>query len=593
MEDDWWPDLLAHIATERPWAEPHVPVARVQSFDDPYYPGVRMSRTALVPADTLEAVRPRLRGFGWHVEATGPRPGPRQPGDYQPRFWVQGVDLPQDRYEPLVLSWESGDQTTLQFDPGFLMTYGLVPRHLSNGQVHYDDPATPSFDVAKLTTVSGHEDGFHQPALATIERDFLQDYLTLRGMALIEVYYENRRGDHDEALEAALEEGEGRNIHLSDREFQIQRRHGGGYIAQVWGARILAGPNDLPVTQDPLDEVGLVWPGIADPVDNARARRFGPADVVYVNDAVLGAYEGKPNFEVYPESGAVHFRNQWGVGWCRRVGRDLIKLEIKKIYEGANPRAIRHWNSYAVAPPVNPHDPAFVRAANAGSRARAVVANFADLGDQLALVAAGTGIANLDGSAFTKVDRAALAGNDWWREDRNGAIARHIPLDLPEQAFLERCVGLANVVGEGLGEKSLRRLATALGAPPAATAGFRSLKLLDVIVRLAKVAADTGIPLAPNQAEIYARLDDDQDDQQQPLDHLFALNDLRQIGAHDARDRRQRLIDGLARYGIEPDVVAGGFGVALDRVYDLVVEDLASATRTLRQAIDVGHAAGG
>lgn len=580
MDEDWWPDLLAHIPNERPWAEPHVPVARIQPYDDPHFPGVRMSWSALAPADTLEAIRPRLRGFGWHVEATGPRPGPRPPGQYEPRFWIQGVDLPQERYEPLVLSWETADQTTLQFDPGFLMTYGLVPRHLADNQVHYDDPATPSFDVAKLIAVSRHDAGHHEPALATIERDFLQDYLTLRGTALVEVYYEIRRGDRDDTLEAALEGEEGRNIHLSDREFQIQRRDGGGFVAQVWGARILATPGELPVTQDPLDENGLAWPGLEGEIDNARARRFRPFDVVYVRDTVLGAYEGKPGFDVYPESGGVHFRNQWGVSWCRRVGRDLIQLEIKKIYEGAHPRAIRHWHSYAVEPPANAGDAEFINAANIGTRARAVLTNFAELGDRLAGAAARAGVRDADGGAFTRVDRVALAGNDWWRESSNAAIARHIPIDLPEQAFLERCVALSAVVGEGLGERPLRRLANGLGVPSATTNELRSLKLLDLVIRLAQVSIETGMPLTAD--ELFARLGDD--GAPPTLSHLFALNDLRQLGAHDAADRGQRVLDGLARFDVRPDAVAGGFGLALDRVYDLVIEDLRAASRTLRQA---------
>lgn len=581
MDEDWWPELLAHIATERPWAEPQVPVARIQPYDDPHFPGVRMSFTALVPADTLEAVRPALRGFGWHVEATGPRPGARPPGQYEPRFWIQGVDLPQDRYEPLVLAWESAGQTTLQFDPGFLMTYGLTPRHLSNDQVHYDDPATPSFDVAKLIAVSRHDAGHHEPAHATIERDFLQDYLTLRGMALVEVYYESRRGDRDDALEAALEGEDGRNIFLSDREFQIQRRHGGGYIAQVWGARIVATPGGLPVTEDPLDAAGLGWPGIEGPIDNARARGFRPFDTVYVRDTVLGAYEGKPGFDVYPESGGVHFGNQWGVSWCRRVGRDLIQLEIKKIYESAHPRAIRHWNSYAVAPPPNAGDAAFANAANIGTRARAVLEAFAGLGDRLAGAAAKTNLQDAAAPAFTDVDRVALAGNDWWREERNAAIARHVPLDLPEKAFLERCVALANVVAEGLGERPLRRLAKALGAP---TDGLRSLRLLDVVIRLAHVAVATGLSL--DDDELFARLEEGAE-APRPLDHLFALNDLRQLGAHHADDYAVRFRDGLARFDVRPDAVAGGFGLVLDRVYDLVIDDLTAANVVLQQALEL------
>lgn len=580
MEEDWWPDLLAHIAKERPWDQPHVVVARIEPFDDLHFPGVRMSRTALVPSGEREAIKDKLRGFAHEVSATGPRPGWRNPGDYEPRFWIQGIDLPQTRYEPLVLSWESGDLTTLQIDPGFLMTYGLSPRHIEGRQLHYDDPAAPQYDVVRQTSPSRHDAGDHQPGGVSVERDYLQDYLTLRGMLLVEVYYESRRGDHDAAIEAVLGDSDGENIHLSDREFQIQRRHGGGYIAQVWGARIVAGPSGLPVSDDPLDETGLVWPGIEGTVDNNRARGFRPYDTVVVRDEVLGAYEGKPGYDVYPESGGVSFRNQWGVHWCRRVGRDLIELEIKKIYEAAPPRVIRHWNSYAVVPPANLGDPAFVNAPNIGSRARSTIEALARLGDKLAVVAARFALANVEPDDFTRVDRRALAGNDWWRLEKNAAIGRQVSLTLSERTFLERCVSLANVVLEGLGERPLRRLVEAAGVD---TGGLRSLHLLNWQVRLAEVSIETGLKL--EDADLLQRLMER--DENRPLNHLFALNDLRQLGSHDARQADQRLRAALERFGIQPGAVAGGYGLALDRVYDRVLDDLRSAADCLEQASQI------
>lgn len=580
MNDKWWPDLLAHIPSETPWADPHVIVARIQPFPDPFFPGVRFSRTALVPVGALDAVRRNLRGLGHEVESAGPRPGPRLAGDYDPKFWIRGVDLPETQYEPLVLSWTSANLTTLQIDPGFLMTYGLSSRLIEGRQLSYDDPAAPQYDVVRQTGQSRYDGGGHELALVSVERDYLQDYLSLRGMALIEVYYEIRRGERDDTLAAELDGGNGKIIQLPDREFQIQLRPEGGFVAQVWGARVLAEPADFPVSMDPLDDVGLVWPGIEGPVDNARARGFGPQDQVYVRDAVLGAYEGKPGYDVFPESGAVSFGAQWGVHWCRRVGRDLIALEIKKIYEAATPRAIRHWHSYAVAPPAKLDDPALAATPNAGSRARRAISALAGLGERLAGTAALHGLANAELDDFTRVDRRALAGNDWWRLDSNAAIARHIPLDLSEQAFLDRCVALANVVLEGLGERSLRRLAEAFGVD---TGKIRSLLLLNWIVRLAETSVDTGVRLQdPVLLEILKGREETR-----PLNRLFALNDLRQLGAHNPTDRRDRLAAALARFDLAPGAVASGYGGALDQIYDRVTDDLETVATLLGRAHQV------
>ncbi|WP_396593823.1 hypothetical protein [Brevundimonas sp. R86498] len=181
---------------------------------------------------------------------------------------------------------------------------------------------------------------------------------------------------------------------------------------------------------------------------------------------------------------------------------------------------------------------------------------------------------------FTRVDRRALAGNDWWRLDSNAAIARHIPLDLSEQAFLDRCVALANVVLEGLGERSLRRLAEAFGVD---TGKIRSLLLLNWIVRLAETSVDTGVRLQdPVLLEILKGREETR-----PLNRLFALNDLRQLGAHNPTDRRDRLAAALARFDLAPGAVASGYGGALDQIYDRVTDDLETVATLLGRAHQV------
>jgi hypothetical protein len=55
MDDDWWPDLLRHIADDNPWADPQVVVAELSSYDHPWWPGFRMLWSALVSQADLEA----------------------------------------------------------------------------------------------------------------------------------------------------------------------------------------------------------------------------------------------------------------------------------------------------------------------------------------------------------------------------------------------------------------------------------------------------------------------------------------------------------------------------------------------------------
>jgi len=82
--------------------------------------------------------------------------------------------------------------------------------------------------------------------------------------------------------------------------------------------------------------------------------RHSLVDRIYVRDSVLTLYEGRPEFTIHPESGSVSRGNQWSVSPTRRVGRDLIAVDLKKLYEGTPPETVRHWHAEAVPPPPGP-----------------------------------------------------------------------------------------------------------------------------------------------------------------------------------------------------------------------------------------------
>jgi hypothetical protein len=87
---------------------------------------------------------------------------------------------------------------------------------------------------------------------------------------------------------------------------------------------------------------------------------------------------------------------------------------------------------------------------------------------------------------------------------------------------------------------------------------------------------------------IWLRLKEEGTGPERPLEHLFVLYDMRIIGAHAVGDRQQKLAVALERFGIDPDAAAGGFGRALDIVYDRLAEQLASVCRKLAAALGTG-----
>lgn len=590
MKEDWWPNLLSHIKHEDPWDEPEVVVAELKSFDEAPFPGERRSYTALIPMEDFDAVSSRLAGLSHDVNSSGPDPVPESAPSYSPSFWISAVDLPSDRYEPLVLSWTAHDRTVLLPDPRFLMTYGLIPRTVEDGGVSYDDPAGPVHNIVRVSAPSIWDFPRRTTARVTVAKDYLKDYLTLRGMALVQVFYEIRRGDADQETLAALGAQNAANFRFPDRTFQLNDGHRDGVVAQVWGGRVLAVPCGLPVTADLLETAGLDWPRYPEPITQERAAAMRPTDWVYVDDAVLGAYEGVPGFQVHPESGGVTFGTQWGVGFCERIGRDVIRLEVKKLYEGARSSVVRYWHRFAVDASPALLSPEAARERNIADRARDITMALVALGEQLHKLALALELTDTTPENYVGLDRHDLEYRGWWNPEVVERIARHVTLSLTRDDFLSRCVALNSLIVERLDQRDLRRIVRAIGVPQNITQDLRSLKLLDLIVRLAEVAYTSGLSFSEESGAVWTRMeleDAERGYPEQPIPYLFALYDMRIVGSHRAEEIQPRLATELARFGIAAGAEAAGYGLILDSIYDHLAEELNSMQNQIAQALSV------
>jgi hypothetical protein len=585
MPSDWWPQPLQFIPKETPWAEGKVPAARLLSVPNgDGQPGEFRSFSVLVPMADLEAVKAFPRGLHHEVSASGPHPWEGAASTYDPVFWVDATGLPSERYEPLILSWSSNNQTVLLPDPRFLMTYGLVPRALSKGRMSYDDPQSPVFDVVQVDPPSIWDSPSRSTSMAMISRDYLQDYLTLRGAALFEVYYAMARGALDQECLDRMGGQQNVDIEFPDRTISLihQPYHGDDALtAQVWGARLIAWPNDLPITADPLQVTGLNWPGYQSPINAHDAAKLGVGDYVYVDDRVLAPYEGKPGFVIHPESGSVSFGNQWSVGFCDRVGRNTIRLELKKLYEGAPASAIRNWHEHAVAPTAAILSQDARNEANIGGRAKDLVLAWSDIGAALTSLAGQLGIQGSTAESFVKLDRQKLDYSGWWAPTSVEPIARHVPIDMDQASFLQRCVALNNLLTEGVGQAAVRKVLDALGVPEREHKTWKGLKMLNEVVCLAQVSHATGLSLVKDASMVRDELKAKGTEPARPLENLFALYDLRIVGAHSSTDPTQELENRLDRFGIEKGDYAGGFGRAMDQVYDRLAAELLSVAGVL------------
>lgn len=580
ISEDWWPDLLGYMRDENPWALPRVVVAEQRSYDDEWVAGDRIMWSALVPASDIGAVESNLAGFSHGVDASGPNPTPVTPGSYQPTFRISHYSDEHGRreFEPLVLGWQANNRTAMVLDPGFAMTYGLMPRVLPGGKISWDDVETPEPDIATVDIVSAYRDLRSDRASTSVSKDHLQDYLTLRDMVLVQVYYEKRSGPTDPAAEALMSDGY-LDLAFPDRQIDV-RRVDDMILAQAWGARIIARPGPSPISSNILDEQGLLWPGRDVALTRREAGNLRPGQAhAYIRDEVLSGYMAGDGFRVHPSSGSVRFEGQWSVHDCRRIGRDLIEVDLRSLHTSARPSVVRHWHGFAVDPPprtgpfaVTAQDP------NVATRAAAVVREMETLGRALKSFADRLGL-SVEVEDLIGFSPEQVEYEGWWTQPFLKQIARPYPLTLGRDAFLGRCLDLDKVVNEALGKKALYRIVAAFGEQKGIK-DLRSLKLLDRILCLTEIAERDGLHLVSDREIVLRTLNEEEAMPLQPVSRLFALSDFRQVAAH-RKDLRSTMPEALARFGADIAETMGGWGATLDTVYDKVVEDLRRANRSL------------
>lgn len=583
MEDssDRWPQVFDSLKSRLTENGTHVTIA--ESWEEQKAIGLcaRTLTCGLVREAEYEATTGE-QDLGHDVQSSGPFPYPRD-DEYVPRFWIFGTAAIPDHIEPLVPSWESNNQTVQQPDLGLLMTYGLMPRTEGDGTIHWDEPARPIHDVLTVKPVSRYEHFSETLSNVVIRRDYLQDYASLRQRSVVCVFYERWIVQNDQRARTLLAGEAYRDWRFRDAYIRVQTIHGNESKVHIdiWGHRLLLRPGPLPISEDANRFGELSWPGVPEPITDTNWRGQGMT-MVCVKDEVLGRFEGRAEYQIHPETGAVSYGHQWSVGFCERINRDLVRLEVRKLYEGNSPDIVRHYHRHAVAPPAGTFEE-LTRPRNIAVRARDVVHALARLGEAIAPVASrvlGRAIHSRD---VVSLDRDWLQHHGWWNADTVEPICRHVPISATRDAFVDRCKDVYRVLGEGLRENTLRELLVGLGVDRTSITEFGSLKLLCRLVELALLARASGLGLVSDRAAVVARFNAPADPS--PCRRLFAVNSVRQLDAHRAGASYSAKVEaGLRAFGIDPSSTAAGYGLAIDAMYDTLAAELVNCAEAFGSA---------
>ena len=577
LDDDFWPLPLRHCA--RPLltsADEEVTIGEISGEVIEGFAGNRMLFTALVPLDDVESVLKTPGGIGHGVSFNDQSTGTRD--SRYPAFSIRGADSTQ-RFESLVHSWRNHNKTILVPNDAFPAQYGLVPRVLKDGSISWDDLDEPVYDVVRVVPVSTYSaPSAHTTARVVVRRDYLEDYVSLKGCAAVATFWDERFSLNDPEV-AALVGKKGSKFEQPGREMWFMPMHldNANQVSQVWGCALLLRPTGRPISDPPEPE--LSWPDRTTPVrGTGREPSFEAFESVHVRDEVLMKYEKRSEFDISPEDGFVSYNGRWSVSYCHRSGRNSIELELRKLYEGAPFEVVKHYNNFAIPEAVAERDSQINGDRHVGIRARDLIQKFLQVAATLSALCCAVGL------SFTQEDvgqlsPAEIAYKGWWTFENLKSLGHVIPMRLAFPDFLGRCTEIFKLV-ENLRPTPLRQVLIRLGLENEDVSQFGSVKLLATVCQLASICREAGLDLISDSGQVSAEWDTTR--KVQPLDRLFALNVLRTSDAHNPSSSAQgKITAALEAFKIEKAAYHGGWGKALDEVYDQTTQSLEEIDRLI------------
>ena len=446
------------------------------------------------------------------------------------------------------------------------MTLGLSPRCLGGDlqKVIYDDLSLPEFGVAEGEISTEYFYSPRRNVRWVISNEYLRRYLWMRGAYGIRVFfYEALLPDAPElralmAGEAHVQLGANGGWYTLDI-----REHRGNLLVQVWAA-VVAIPPELCPEQSAN---GLMWPGIANPMNHNRANALTEIMPVYLDDRFLERYEQSSLFDTVPVMVdgrclcSPSYLGQWSFTGCCRVGRNMVTVPMRELYKPKPDREILRAHAHVL-------DPAKVAEfaqdeEHIVSKTQRLVDQLLDLGAHLEAIGAAIREPKL-ANEIVGFSRDELAANGWLNYPELCHLAQVAPLAMTEQAFLSRCKNI-HELWQRIPNGFLRALIVRAGHTRSDSKNLGSLKLLQALSNIVERLNAHGECL---DAFGNGAVPDDLTAQNDAFVPIFVNYDLRIADAHDAGG----VLRSLEVLGFDAAVLNQGYGHALDHVFDGVIE---------------------
>ena len=484
-------------------------------------------------------------------------------------------------FDFIVASWGSGNFYGFNLAEKVWMALGLSPRCVGGDQqkVFFDDLSVPEFGVAEGEISTEYHFSPKRNVRWTMSNDYLRRYLWMRGAHGVRVFFYEALVPNSAGLRAVMK-GEAQAQLRPDNGWYdcVIREHKGQLLVQVWAGVVAIAPELSP--DQGAD--GLVWPGVPGAMTRDRADALVEFTPVYLDDRFLERYERHPVFGTVPfrVDGQWHcspsYRGQWSFTGCTRVGRNLIRVPMRELYQPKPDRELLHAHAHAL-------DPAEVAEFNLSeehvvSKTARLVDQLLDLSDRLVALGGAVGATSPAVGEIVGISRAELRANGWLNYPKLTRLSRAAPLTMTEEAFLSRCKSI-HELWQCIPNGFLRDLLVRAGHTRSAVRTLGSLKLLQALSNIVERlnAGGERVDSFRNGAQ-----PEDLTTDNSAFAALFVNNDFRIADAHDAAFT----VGKLEIIGFDPAGLNQGYGCALDHVFDGVIGTFAHFNAELLQLLE-------
>ena len=427
-------------------------------------------------------------------------------------------------------------------------------------KIVYDDLSLPEFSVAEGEISTQY---FYSPKRSvrwTMSNAYLRRYLWMRGAYGVRVFYYEARVQDEPEVRALMSGQPYAELGARDDWYTLLiKEHNGSLLLQVWAVVVAIPPERCP---EPTAD-GLMWPGVATSMNRDRANTLTTTMPVYLDDRFLERYEQTSSFRSVPVKidgqwwCSPSYHGQWSFSSCRRVGRNMVTVPMRDLYDAKPDREILHAHAHVLDPATvaefDPNEEHIV------SKTERLLDQLLHLGDSIAIVCAELW-EPIPAEEICGFLRADLEANGWLNYPELSRLAQVAPLSMTEQSFLSRCKSI-HELWQRIPNSVLRKLVVRAGHRRSAVRRFGSVKLLQALSNIVERLNTEGESL---DAFGTTAIPDEHSARNQAFAPLFVNHELRKADAHDTGDVL-KLLESLY---FESASLNQGYGRALDHVFD-------------------------